>query len=88
MRCGKTATLLMAPPIPDAEQITEEDIEKIDYALKIRADIPTRRMLVLEHVLNICEDPKSHIIYFGPSVLDADDGAQQRRTPFGGPEQG
>jgi hypothetical protein len=29
----KTATLLMAPPIPDAEHITEDDIEKIDYAV-------------------------------------------------------
>jgi len=68
----KTATLLMAPPIADAEHITEDDIEKIDYALKIRADNPTRRMLILDHVLNICEDSKSHIIYFGPSVLDAE----------------
>jgi len=68
----KTATLLMAPQIPDAEHITDEDIEKIDYALKIRADNPTRRMLVLEHVLNICEAATSQIIYFGPSVLDAE----------------
>jgi superfamily II DNA or RNA helicase len=68
----KTATLLMAPQITDPEHITEDDIEKIDYALKIRADNPTRRMLVLEHVLNICEDTASQIIYFGPSVLDAE----------------
>jgi DNA repair protein RadD len=68
----KTATLLMAPSIPDAAHITEDDIEKIDHALKIRADNPTRRMQILDHVLNICEDPKSHIIYFGPSVLDAE----------------
>ena len=68
----KTATLLMAPPVQDSQHITEDDIEKIDHALKIRADNPTRRMLVLEHLVNICEDPKSHIIYFGPSVLDAE----------------
>jgi superfamily II DNA or RNA helicase len=68
----KTATLLMAPQVPDVEHITEHDIEKIDHALKIRADNPSRRMLVLEHVLNICDEPASQIIYFGPSVLDAE----------------
>jgi len=68
----KTATLLMAPQITDPEHITEDDIEKIDHALKIRADNPTRRMLILEHVLNICEESVSQIIYFGPSVLDAE----------------
>jgi DNA repair protein RadD len=68
----KTATLLMAPPIPDIEQITEDDIEKIDYALKLRADNTARRMLVLDYVLKICEHPASQIIYFGPSVLDAE----------------
>jgi DNA repair protein RadD len=68
----KTSTLLMAPQIPDAEHITEDDIEKIDHALKIRADNPTRRMLILDHVMGICENAGSHIIYFGPSVLDAE----------------
>jgi superfamily II DNA or RNA helicase len=68
----KTSTLLMAPQIADAEHITEDDIEKIDHALKIRADNPTRRMLILDHVMAICESATSHIIYFGPSVLDAD----------------
>jgi len=62
----------MAPQVPDIEHITEEDIEKIDHALKIRADNPSRRMLILDHLLNICENPKHHIIYFGPSVLDAE----------------
>ena len=68
----KTPTLLMAPEVSDIENITDEDIEKIDYALKIRADNPTRRMLVLEHVLAICREPHSQVIYFGPSVADAE----------------
>jgi DNA repair protein RadD len=68
----KTATLLMAPAIPDADNITDEDIEKIDYALKIRADNPTRRMLVLEHLLKYCQELHSQVIYFGPSVVDAE----------------
>jgi DNA repair protein RadD len=68
----KTATLLMAPDIPDTNNITDDDIEKIDYALKIRADNPTRRMLILEHVVKICTEPDSSVIYFGPSVLDAE----------------
>jgi len=68
----KTATLLVAPQIENIEHITEQDIDKIDHALKIRADNPTRRMQILEHVVSICQDPVTHIIYFGPSVLDAE----------------
>lgn len=68
----KTATLLMAPEIPDVENITDEDIEKIDYALKIRADNPSRRLQIIEHVAGICSKAHAQVIYFGPSVLDAE----------------
>jgi len=68
----KTATLLMAPTVSDVENITDEDIEKIDYALKIRADNPTRRLQVLEHVTGICAEQSAQVIYFGPSVVDAE----------------
>jgi hypothetical protein len=39
----KTNTLLKAPAVEDVSHLTLEDIDKIDYALKIRADNPSRR---------------------------------------------
>jgi DNA repair protein RadD len=68
----KTKTLLKAPEIPDIDNITVEDIDRIDHALKIRADNPNRRMAILDYITPICEQPDSLILYFGPSVLDAE----------------
>jgi DNA repair protein RadD len=68
----KTSTRLIAPDIAGDDELTDDDIERIDFALKIRADNPARRMLVLERVLQICADPGAQIIYFGPSVRDAE----------------
>ena len=68
----KTRTLLKAPEIPDIDNITVEDIDRIDHALKIRADNPNRRMVILSHILPLCAQQDSLILYFGPSVLDAE----------------
>jgi superfamily II DNA or RNA helicase len=68
----KTKTILKAPEIPDIDNITVEDIDRIDHALKIRADNPNRRMVILTHILPICAQQDSLILYFGPSVLDAE----------------
>jgi superfamily II DNA or RNA helicase len=68
----KTKTILKAPEIPDKNNITVEDIDRIDHALKIRADNPNRRMIILNHILPICSQKDSLILYFGPSVLDAE----------------
>lgn len=68
----ETNTLLKSPPLDDPMNITEDDIEKIDFALKKRADNPARRLRILEYILPICEHPEAKVIYFGPSVLDAE----------------
>lgn len=68
----RTKTLLKPPPLTDPENLSEADIEKIDYALKKRADNPARRQAILERILPICAEPDSKILYFGPSVLDAE----------------
>lgn len=67
-----TQTLLKPPPLADVAALNEDDIERIDYALKKRADNPARRMAVLERMLEICAEPGTKLIYFGPSVLDAE----------------
>ena len=68
----KTRTYLKTPAIADQDAPTEDEIERIDYALKIRADNPDRRLTVLERLLEICREPEAHVLYFGPSVLDAE----------------
>ena len=68
----KTDVLLKAPERLVTDQLTEESIDKIDFALKIRADNPKRRLAVLERIVEIAQDPQHQIIYFGPSVLDAE----------------
>ena len=68
----ETKTLMRPPPLADKVELDDEDIERIDYALKIRADNGPRRLAVLDYLLPICRDPESKIIYFGPTVLDAE----------------
>ena len=68
----KTRTYLKAPALHDGEHLNEDDIERIDYTLKIRADNPDRRLTVLERMLEFCRDPQAQVLYFGPSVLDAE----------------
>jgi superfamily II DNA or RNA helicase len=68
----QTRTYLKTPGLESTQTLTEDDIERIDYALKIRADNPDRRLTVLDRVLSICRDPAAKVLYFGPSVLDAE----------------
>jgi DNA repair protein RadD len=67
----KTNTLLRPPPLDDGP-ITDEDIERIDHALKIRADNASRRLAILEKLRPIAALPGAKILYFGPTVLDAE----------------
>ena len=67
-----TTTILRAPAPEHAGPLTEEDIERIDYALRIRADKSSRRQTVFEHLLPLCRQPDASILYFGPSVPDAE----------------
>ena len=68
----RTTTRMALPQLDNLELLSEQDIEKVDYALKIRADNPTRRQAILEFILPVCAEPDAQIIYFGPSILDAE----------------
>ena len=67
-----TSTILVAPEPAHAGPLTEEDIDRIDYALRLRADDSTRRQTVFEHLLPLCRQPDTSVLYFGPSVSDAE----------------
>ncbi|MEJ0086416.1 MAG: DEAD/DEAH box helicase [Pseudomonadota bacterium] len=68
----KTETRLRTPEGVNVDNPTEDDIEKIDYALKLRADKPDRRLIALDRIVELCRDPAALVIYFGPTVQDAE----------------
>jgi DNA repair protein RadD len=55
-----------------SEENDEEAYERIDRVLKIGADNTARRMKILEHLLPIARDEANAILYFGPTVGDAE----------------
>ena len=71
-RTIETNIAMRMPSIENPDDPSSEDLERIDRALKIRADKPKRRIAILEHVVAIASDRASSILYFGPSVGDAE----------------
>lgn len=68
----ETQIAMKMPAIDNPDEPSSEDLERIDRALKIRADKPKRRIAILEHIVPIARDPDNSILYFGPSVGDAE----------------
>ncbi|MGH9886209.1 MAG: DEAD/DEAH box helicase, partial [bacterium] len=66
-----TPTVIHMPEIDQANAPSTEDLDKIDRALAIRADNSPRRLAVLERIVPLAQDPRNLILYFGPSVPDA-----------------
>jgi superfamily II DNA or RNA helicase len=60
------------PGSSDQALSTEADIERIDRALAVTADKSQQRLAVLERMLPLARDPRHSILYFGPSVRDAE----------------
>ena len=67
-----TGTKMRIPDAPESDLLTEEDMERIDRVLAIRADNAPRRIQVLSRLLAIVEDPTASVLYFGPTVSDAE----------------
>ena len=60
-------------PDSDSDELpTEESVEKIDRILSSETNKAERRLRVLEHVVPIARDPSNLILYFGPTVKDAE----------------
>jgi DNA repair protein RadD len=53
--------------LPDDEQM-----EQIDRALAVKTDRSQRRMVILDRLVPLAQDPLNLILYFGPSVRDAE----------------
>jgi DNA repair protein RadD len=68
----ETGLPLTMPRTDGQELLLEEDIERIDRALAIRTDRSQRRLAILEQLVPLARDPSNLILYFGPSVRDAE----------------
>lgn len=66
--------------------LDQEAIERLDQLLALRTDRTPRRLQILEGILPLTRDPSHQILYFGPSVQDAECMAfllQRRGVPAG-----
>jgi DNA repair protein RadD len=80
-----TETLMRMPAL-EFDLPSEEDVERIDRALAVRADNPRRRLVILDRIVPITTDPRNQVLYFGPSVRDAECMAfllRERQVPAG-----
>jgi superfamily II DNA or RNA helicase len=67
-----TPTTMYIPNVPKLDEFSEHDIERLDRVLAQNADKTPRRLAILEHLLPIARDEGNSILYFGPSVPDAE----------------
>jgi DNA repair protein RadD len=71
-RTIKTTTTLEMPVIPEDGVASEQDLERIDRVLAVRADNTRRRLAVLKYLKPLGKDTANSILYFGPTVKDAE----------------
>lgn len=67
----KTQSVITSPLADIERDFTEEELEQIDRAYSAKADNPARRHKVFEQVLKTCSDSRNSVLYFGPSINDA-----------------
>ncbi|HPC93985.1 MAG TPA: DEAD/DEAH box helicase [Sedimentisphaerales bacterium] len=67
-----TRTIMRIPDVFPDDEVDEEDIERVDRIMASRADNLDRRLMILEHLLPLGKDSGNSILYFGPSVRDAE----------------
>ncbi|HEX4962089.1 MAG TPA: DEAD/DEAH box helicase family protein [Thermoanaerobaculia bacterium] len=68
----RTPTTIRLPDPPASALLSEQELERLDRVLAIRTDNTPRRLVVFQHLLPLARDPAHLILYFGPSVRDAE----------------
>ena len=68
----RTPTTIRLPDPPSSPLLSEQELERLDRILAIRTDNTPRRLAVLHHLLPLVRDPANSVLYFGPSVRDAE----------------
>jgi len=67
-----THTIVHLPDVSEDEGISEEEMERIDRGMALATDKTQRRLAILEHLLPLGKEQANSILYFGPSVRDAE----------------
>ncbi len=67
-----TPTTIRLPDPLVSDFLTEEQLDRLDRMLAIRTDNTSRRLAILERLLPLAQDPNHSVLYFGPSVRDAE----------------
>lgn len=68
----RTPTTIRLPDPPPSLFLSEGEMERLDRVLAIRTDNTPRRLAIFEKLLPLARDPVHSILYFGPSVRDAE----------------
>jgi len=68
----RTPTTIRLPDPPASPLLSEQELERLDRILAIRTDNTPRRLAVLQRLLPLVGDPANSVLYFGPSVRDAE----------------
>jgi DNA repair protein RadD len=73
LRCSavRTRTLMVVPEPATGTSASTEELDRMDHALRIRADHPQRRWQAFERIAALCEERRNRIVYYGPSAADA-----------------
>jgi superfamily II DNA or RNA helicase len=69
---GQLLSLSHFGELSDSAELLGDSIEAIDKELAELADDSRRRALVFEHLLPLARDPANRVLYFGPTVNDAE----------------
>jgi len=72
LRSIPTHTIIRVPDVLPENPIVEDDIDRIDRVMALGADKIQRRLTILEHLLPLVRNRDNSILYFGPSVRDAE----------------
>lgn len=67
-----THTIVYLPDVSNEGCVGEEEMEWIDRGMALAADKTQRRLVILEHLLPFAREQANSILYFGPSVRDAE----------------
>ncbi|MEA3224918.1 MAG: helicase-related protein, partial [Planctomycetota bacterium] len=67
-----THTIIRVPGVPEGQFLPEAEMQRIDRIMAERADKTERRLAILDHLLPLAKHEANSILYFGPSVCDAE----------------
>ncbi len=67
-----THTIVHLPDVSKEGFVGEEEMERIDRGMALATDKTERRVAILRHILPLAKEESNAILYFGPSVRDAE----------------